>query len=110
MIYPNKQISSGTMRNEDLLQTFASELERAANADISSRHPIVHNFLNLASEALAIVENGKADTESGSEVVAELFNALAYYAPKGCTFGAHEGDGAAYGFWRVDESEEIDED
>lgn len=100
--YPNQSLSHGTMRNEDLLQSFGSALERAAEQS-TLPHPLPKRHADLAGEAFALIENGNADTEAGSDVVNEMFDALDYYAPAGCAFGSHEGDGSDYGFWQIDE-------
>lgn len=102
-IYANKSASHGTMRNEDLLSAFASELRNASG--------VSHRHLVLADEADALVELGNADTDDGSDVVHELFDALQHYAPEGCVFGSHEGDGSDYGFWcyEPDDTDEDDE-
>jgi hypothetical protein len=39
-----------------------------------------------------------------------LFDALNEIAPTGCSFGASEGDGASYGFWRFEPEDEADDD
>lgn len=83
-------ISHGTLRTVDLLHAFACELQRIAGAS------------DLASEALerANALHGSADeTESDSELVAELQDALDAAAPAGMYFGTLEGDGSDFGFW-----------
>lgn len=99
MFYANQSLSHGTMLNADLLQTFGSALERACGAD---GVPLAQyqSHSQLANEAFALIENGATETPDASDVVAELFDALQCYAPAGCTFGSHEGDGSDYGFWR----------
>ena len=37
-----------------------------------------------------------------NEDVFELLNDI---APEACTFGSHEGDGADFGFWKLEEGE-----
>lgn len=113
-------ISSGTMRTEDLLETYADELEylmkredkRVKNdnqqaaltgnvlAEVNGRHV---EYAKLITEARDI----DPDSDEASELVDELADALQEYAPAYCYFGAHEGDGADYGFWPS--WEEIDE-
>ena len=113
--HANQSLSHGTMRNEDLLDTLGSALERAVNhanggdGRSSLSHATLKHHADLASEAIAIVEDGAADSEAASEIVAELFDALDKHAPAGCSFGAHEGDGSDYGFWsHADDDDDAD--
>ena len=81
-------VSTGTLRDEDLLAAFAFELERLAD-----------NYPELVDRANQFVEDGFTDGEASSNCVAELMDALSEYAPPHVYFGAHEGDGADFGFW-----------
>ena len=83
-------ISSGTLRSQDLLSTFAAHL------------PANYKALKDEAEALAgCIEEGADDVDGWhvSEVLDELYQALNDEAPDGHYFGAHEGDGAEFGFW-----------
>lgn len=100
-------VSSGTMRDEDLLSSFADELDyqlsrqskrfprKAHRALIREARRTLHN-LTEGTHAQA----DKAQ-EVASEVVAELMDALCEFAPPYAYFGAHDGDGADYGFWLI---------
>ena len=77
-------ISTGTLRPEDLLPTFARELERHA-----PDHALV-----TAAYAIQVYDDGGA-SELINEIQAELQN----YCPPFVTFGTLEGDGADFGFW-----------
>jgi hypothetical protein len=83
-------ISHGTHRNEDMLSAFATELEYLTHFERSRAQ------LDLIEEARAITN---FDSETATEIVHELFDALEELAPAYCYFGAHEGDGADFGFW-----------
>lgn len=83
-------VSSGTHRAEDLLESFAWELEYLARKDGR-----LLEFGGLILEAAT----ADPETDEGSEVVAALFDALGEFAPPYTYFGAHEGDGADFGFW-----------
>jgi hypothetical protein len=112
-------ISEGTLRTEDLLSAFLSELEGLVllSGDYFSRP---ENFdhrdrlNNLAGEAQdCFAEDGEEiqpdKEDTASELVNEtLPNALQEFAPPYCYFGAHPGDGADYGFWpSIEQIEEL---
>jgi len=84
-------VSEGTMRNADLIPALVAALE-----ELGIRYRVPKK-LDL-------------DSERASEITHELFDILDKHAPPGFYFGAHEGDGAHYGFWRYDiDWEEVDE-
>ena len=77
-------ISTGTLRPEDLLPTFARELERHA-----PDHALV-----TAANAIQVYDDGGA-----SELINDIQDELQNYCPPFVTFGSHPGDGADFGFW-----------
>lgn len=92
-------VSHGTLRTEDLLDTFAYELEYQIQRN--AKHWLGNTaerdrLTNLIGEAREI----DPDSEAASELVNEsLFDALNEFAPPYTYFGAHEGDGSDFGFW-----------
>lgn len=83
-------ISEGTLRTEDLLTAFASELAR----------------LDTTGEWASLIADARADVESMDNPeydpdcdLGDLIDALGTYAPPYCYFGTLEGDGAHFGFW-----------
>lgn len=90
-------ISHGTMRTEDLLPLFARELEALARRNRTS-----HRHASLLTAARRIERARNWESSDAIAVLDELFEALDDYAPMYCRFGAHEGDGADYGFWPID--------
>ena len=88
-------VSHGTMRTEDLLEAFASELEY--QIERQPRNFKRREYRKLITRAKRLSENDPKDI--GSEVVNELFDALDQFAPPYGYFGAIEGDGADYGYW-----------
>lgn len=80
-------ISSGTMRLDDLIPAFVSELEYLADDGA---------FAELIREA-NVLEDYESD--DAGYILEELFDALNSYAPSYAYFGAHPGDCADYGFW-----------
>lgn len=108
------EISSGTLRSEDLVESFARELEYITNAPEE----------RTDAESALIAECGKwqedprgdhdggtfyEDWESeGAELVNSLIDALTERAPPYAYFGASEGDGASFGFWLGDVLDDAD--
>ena len=81
-------ISSGTMRPEDLIPEFVSELRALRGA-------LPRDLYQLARQ----YEAGTLDGDGRDRLLDGLFDALNDYAPAYGYFGAHPGDGADYGFW-----------
>jgi hypothetical protein len=106
-------ISSGTLRDCDLLSAFVDELEwqLRRNGEFYSRpenHAERDRINNLIGEAKdCFAEDGEAIEEAkrgiASELINEtLFDALNEFAPPYAHFGAHPGDGADFGYWPED--------
>lgn len=109
----------GTMREEDLIPAFASELRSLA------RKGTKHKALALEAERYLkrfqsadvtltkkpssiftdTYKNAPSEEEL-NELVTELMDALNEYAPAYGYFGAHPGDGSDYGFWLSESFEE----
>ncbi|KKK70705.1 hypothetical protein LCGC14_2921290 [marine sediment metagenome] len=93
-------ISHGTLRNEDLLKTFADEL-----ADMQNGQWLATDT-ELVREARELLRIGPVHGDSGeweefasyliNEDFTRRFNEL---SPPFCYFGSLEGDGADFGFW-----------
>jgi len=89
------------MRPETLIPAFAGELKEA----IGNRREEENRLLVQKAESIISYEDENADEtfaevkEEMSELVNELTDALNEYAPPFVRFGAHEGDGAAFGWW-----------
>lgn len=87
------EYSSGTLRDEDILEMFASIAIKAiaAGSDIGKRMLV------------DIVANSeKLDADNGSELYWEfLYSAANSLCPEGYYFGSHSGDGASFGVWPV---------
>lgn len=87
-------VSWGTMRPEDLIPRFVDTLKE------------LHCQDSIVKEAEAIEDFDNADAEDLDAILDYLFEHLSEHAPKGCYFGAHEGDGADYGFWAFESEDE----
>lgn len=93
-------VISGTMRAEDLVEAFASELEYqvrrnaeewcsdAGRAERDRLIGIVHAAREIDFCDLAL-----------DEIVPDMMDALGMFAPPYGYFGAHESDGSDYGYW-----------
>lgn len=97
-------ISHGTLRPQDLLRTFARELERLDGSN--GYYALLNEARGLADE----LDNdgsggGFGPREAAGEVIDELSEQLNARAPEGFYFGAHEGDGADFGFWAIEGGE-----
>lgn len=104
-------VSSATMRNEDLIPEFTSELRRLG-----------HRSKELTRIEKAMGVPGYFETEDAYNDLEWLFDALGEHALPYMYFGAHPGDGSDYGFWisdsidydfeglRVDDTAEVPED
>ena len=92
-------VSSGTMRTEDLLEAFASELDYQLSRQ--PRRFARRAYRKLINEARA----RRRRSARASYVVEKLMEALEDFAPPYAYFGAHPGDGADYGYWLTDDLE-----
>ena len=85
-------ISHGTLRREDLINTFSNVL--------------THVFPAEAAIISAWYEQQPGDSEDEEELLEKLTSALEESAPEGYRFGAIEGDGSDFGFWEVEPHDE----
>ncbi len=101
------EVSSATLRTEDLLSSFSSALEDCITINggflsLPENFPMRDRLAKLLGEAQdAWNEDGDElqDEDNASELVQELADALNEFAAPYCSFGAHCGDGALFGFW-----------
>ena len=94
-------VSTGTLRNEDLLETFASELEAQLKRQ-PKRFKRAHYraMIREADKLLKLMQEDEPSFDyDPSEHVCELQDALGDFAPPYGYFGTHEGDGASFGFY-----------
>lgn len=93
----DKVVSDGTLKPEDLIPKFLNTLKHD--------EPAHAKFLKDNPEILEIQSWDDVDDETKSMLVDELTDALNGIAPDGYFFGASDGDGACFGFWKVDPDE-----
>jgi hypothetical protein len=79
-------ISTGTLRPEDLISAF---------------RPVLHE---LNPDQLKVLDTTPYGPDP-MEYLNDLVEAIEAATPEGYRFGSHEGDGADFGFWEVDESD-----
>lgn len=102
-----QEISNGTLRTQDLLRSFASELERLWPFNQTARVAAAREM----ADALDNPENEcvpESDLyEQAGYILDEVTDELNYVASKyNAHFGAHEGDGACFGFWPNEDDDE----
>lgn len=98
-------ISSGTLRDEDLIPSFAWELEYLVKSVHVTREQL-KRFNALIKECDEFDFDAEHDYDP-SELTSELIDALNEIAPPYCYFGASDGDGACFGFWPIDDDDQL---
>lgn len=93
-------VSHGTMRPYDLIPAFLNELSAIAPAAYSQI--LMLPFPLVPGDAEGDSRHPFWESDESQGVLEMLFDALDEQAPEGCRFGAHDGDGADFGFWRMD--------
>lgn len=107
-------ISHGTLRTEDLLSTFISELESLMliNGNYFAQ-PLNRSHRDRLTRMIGDAqdcfdENGEDISDEEKQQIAldlvslEMPDALNEFAPPYCYFGAHPGDGSDFGFWPME--------
>ncbi len=102
-------VSTGTLRTQDLLSAFISEgesqqLRNGAYLATPEGMPLRDRLAKVLGEAQdAFGDDGETLSEEGEENGPEIINdfcdVLSEFAPSYGYFGAHEGDGADFGYW-----------
>jgi hypothetical protein len=103
-------VSTATLRTEDLLSTFADELEwqiqrNGAFLSLPENFPMRDRLNAIHGDALdCFADDGETIAEDKEDDACELVNetlpdALSQFAPAYGYFGAHPGDGADFGYW-----------
>jgi len=86
-------ISFGTLRTQDLIKTFISEVLYHDPDNVFANHLL--SMCEFATEEYLDSEEATFDLE-------ELFDILDGFAPDEMYFGAHYGDPADFGFWYME--------
>lgn len=86
-------ISSGTLLYADQIEAFASALgELDGDGEYAG-------LLDRCDGYLSECEDAGRDPDEACWLIEDLCDALQAFAPPMAYFGAHEGDGADFGFW-----------
>ncbi len=105
-----RSVSHGTMRLEDLIPRFISELEDRQNDNLYTSDSDEAELVALNTRVTALLADiesriegeGYYESESAMWDLESLFDALDLFAADGLTFGAHLGDGSDYGYWPME--------
>jgi hypothetical protein len=109
--FVNSIVSSGTLREQDLIQACMSFLDDEFPKDVDPIY--IHRYNTLKDDTyISDACSGRwsepcADIhdpayERLTEALIEVFELMDAIAPLGCYFGSSEGDGACIGFWEID--------
>ncbi|HLU25426.1 MAG TPA: hypothetical protein VKZ58_06930 [Longimicrobiales bacterium] len=103
-------VSEGTLRPEDLIPAFIHALKERLDEVEPQGHDTAHTrrYIREIEERIETIPDYYETADSGWDLVG-LSDALNDYAPEGMYFGAHEGDGALYGFWPIEPAEDEEE-
>lgn len=94
-------VSAGTLKPESLLVSFWQIAEILAKwNDDTIPGDLLQRLEHLAGEDS---REQDWDDDDATGCVEWLESLLQYWAPFGCRFGSHEGDGALFGFWLAPE-------
>ncbi len=101
-------ISHGTLRTEDLLESFADALRNISRqnlveiADLKTSDAQFMQWFEAQSKRDQLIGSARTidpDSEDAAELVNELIDALNEFAPSFGYFGTHPGDGSDFGYW-----------
>jgi hypothetical protein len=97
-------VSHGTLRSEDLIDSFIYELRQQKPLSRQHRKLLreIEKRINGSARMERLGFEPYFESDDASEDVNELIDALECYAPTGFYFGAHPGDGSDFGFWLSD--------
>lgn len=102
---PIGSISHATLRPEDLIEAFGSELEwqiqrNGAFLSLPENFPLRDRLASLLGEWQdAWDDKGELIDDYPEDLIDDLSSALNEFSPPYCYFGAHEGDGSDFGYW-----------
>ena len=93
-------VSEGTLRPQDLVESFTDEYEQRGGCPdhVRDYRRILERWtVGPQDESF----EGLIRDEDLGYALENLFEDLNEVAPDNCSFGAHEGDGALFGFFKI---------
>ena len=101
--YPMGTVSSGTMREEDLIPDFCCRLSQLARQSGIRPAKARRAHLALVKKIERRIEDEREFIDgTADDDLESLFDALHEYSALYSYFGAHPGDGADYGWWLLE--------
>jgi hypothetical protein len=97
--YGSCEISNGTLRTQDLIPAYLRALRELAPAAYQQIAVPGCGFSAFPSYAQEDSDSDWWHSDDAYSLLESLSDALSENAPEGFYFGAHEGDGACFGFW-----------
>jgi hypothetical protein len=96
-------VSHGTLRTQDLLRSFADELNRVLPFNGSVRAEEAREYA-IILDSITVTDT---DIEAAQYALEDMFDQLNTIANReGFYFGAHPGDGSDFGYWALETAEE----
>jgi hypothetical protein len=95
-------VSSGTLRPQDLVQAYLGALRELA-PDVYIRLVMPGTDSAACLRYVREEDDNWWRSDACAWLLEQLTEALCEHSPPGTFFGAHEGDGALFGFWGDDE-------
>jgi hypothetical protein len=96
-------VSEGTLRPVDLIPKYLDALNELAPEACQRAQTPACGFQIVPSYALEDKSHEWWGSELAYEALECLTESLSEHAPEGFEFGANEGDGACFGFWRLED-------
>lgn len=91
----------GTLRRQDLIPAFLHELATRTS------HEYAVKLAGFTPDNMPDEDSDLWDSDDAYELLDALFDELDRLAPAGHYFGAHPGDGSDFGYWLVEEIENV---
>lgn len=105
-------VSEGTLHPRDLIPVFLDEVEKldpTAYAELLSDETYGSSVRRIRHVQMHLEGDLRSDVDWYAESIGwllnELHERLEDLAPEGLYWGTAEGDGAAFGFWAIEEDE-----
>lgn len=103
----DESIIHGTLRSCDLIPVFLDLLKSLRPAEYEAL--MFNPFPAIPAYAAQDDNSEWWEGEESYDLLSRLFDLLDEEAPEGYMFGAHEGNGSDFGFWRTYQDEEESE-